>query len=65
MDDDDRIDRKAEIAKRRDAIRFAVANTEIEGLSVSSEAMAIFERWANLEIDDDEMMNTVLPRWTR
>ena len=36
----------AEIAKRKDAVRFAIANTEIEGLTVSPEAMALLDRWA-------------------
>ncbi len=47
----------AEIAKRKDAVRFAIANTEIEGLTVSPEAVALLERWARGEINDDELLN--------
>ena len=55
----------AGIAKRRDAVRFAIANTEIEGLSVSAEAQALLERWARGEIDDDELLNEEASHRTR
>ncbi len=51
--------RDAEIEKRRAAILFAVAGTEIEGGKLLPETMALFERWANLEIDD-ELMELIL-----
>ncbi len=53
----------AEIATRKDAVRFAIANTRIEGLIVSPEAEALFERWARAEIDDDDLMNRTLQRY--
>lgn len=52
----------AEIAKRKDAVRFAIANTEIEGLTVSLEAVALLERWARGEITDDDLLNESRPR---
>ncbi len=53
----------ADLARRRDAVRFAIANTRIEGLTVSPEAEALFERWARGEIDDDDLMNQTLQRY--
>ncbi len=50
----------AELTKRRDAVRFAIANTTIEGLSVSPEAQALLERWARGEIGDEELLSQKL-----
>lgn len=58
-------EREAEIAKRKESIKFAVANTEIEGGKLLPETLDLFERWANLEIDDDELIEWIVSRWTR
>lgn len=45
---------------RADAVRFAIANTEIEGLHASKAAEALLNRWADGELDDDELMAAAL-----
>ena len=50
----------AEIAARMNAVKFAIANTSIEGAAVSPEAEALFERSVNGEIDDGSRLNKTL-----
>jgi hypothetical protein len=45
-----------EIAARKDAVRFAIANTEIDGGVVLPEARSLLERWVQGEIDDEELI---------
>lgn len=40
-----------ELAQRQRAVRFATAQQELEGLAIDGEAAAIFERYAQGEID--------------
>ncbi len=62
MNDEENSNREEEITKRKESIRFVVANTEIEGGKLSSETMALFDKWANLEIDDEDLIRLSLSR---
>ncbi|WP_168209945.1 antitoxin VbhA family protein [Tardiphaga sp. vice154] len=48
---------------RSDAVRFAVANTEIEGGQVLPETESALDEWAHGEIDDDELMEQTLKKF--
>jgi hypothetical protein len=53
----------ADIAARKGSVRFAIANTVIEGGTVLPETEALLESWAQGEIDDDELMEQTLQRF--
>lgn len=53
----------AEFEVRSEAVRFAVANTAIEGGHVLPETEGLLDGWARGEIDDDELMEQTLKRF--
>lgn len=53
----------ADISARKGSVRFAVANTVMEGGTVLPETEAVLESWAQGEIDDDELMEQTLQRF--
>ncbi len=47
---------------RREAVENAVADLRLEGLAPSSEALLLFERYANGELTDQDLVNAILAR---
>jgi hypothetical protein len=47
---------REEIAKRRSAVDFAIANTEIEGGAVDDEVLRALNAWTRGEITDEELV---------
>jgi hypothetical protein len=45
---------------REEAVRWAIANSEIDGRYVSAEAQRLLHEWADGKLSDDELMATVL-----
>jgi hypothetical protein len=54
---------EAELEARSKAVRFAVANTAIEGGHVLPETEELMNEWARGEIDDDELIQQGLKRF--
>jgi Antitoxin VbhA len=54
---------EAEFEARSKAVRFAVANTVIEGGNVLPETEELMNEWARGEIDDDELIEQGLKRF--
>ena len=53
----------AEVEARSDSVRFAVANTVIEGGRVLPETEASLDDWARGDIDDDKLMEQTIRRF--
>lgn len=47
---------------RREAVENAVADLRLEGLAPTSEALLLFERYANGELNDQDLVNAILAR---
>jgi hypothetical protein len=47
---------------RHEAVENALADLRLEGLSPSSDAMLLFERYANGELTDQGLVNAILAR---
>jgi hypothetical protein len=47
---------------RREAVENAVADLRLEGLTPTSEALLLFERYANGELTDQDLVNAILAR---
>lgn len=47
---------------RREAVENAVADLRLEGLAPTSEALLFFERYANGELTDQDLVNAILAR---
>jgi predicted nucleotidyltransferase len=54
---------RADIRSRADSVRFAVANTMIEGGTVLPETEALLERWAKNEIGYKTLIDLILQRF--
>ena len=48
------------VARRRDAVRDAVASVRIEGGRVDDSALQVFDRWAEGVLSDEMMMAEIL-----
>lgn len=46
---------EAEIKRRRDAVRYAISHNRLEGQFLDAEAAAVFEAYAQGEIDQPEI----------
>ncbi len=51
------------IAAMGEHARFAIANTEIEGGTITPETRALMDAWVREEIDDEELMRRTLERY--
>ena len=47
---------------RREAVENAVADLRLEGLAPTYEALLLFERYANGELTDQDLVNAILAR---
>ena len=47
---------------RGEAVENALADLRLEGLSPTSEALLLFERYVNGELTDRDLMNAILAR---
>ena len=47
---------------RREAVENAVADLRLEGLSPTSEAVLLFERYVNGELTDQDLVKAILAR---
>jgi hypothetical protein len=47
---------------RREAVENAVADLRLEGLTPTSEARLLFERYVNGELTDQDLVNAILAR---
>ena len=52
----------SESLMRHEAVENALADLRLEGLSPSSDAMLLFERYANGELTDQGLVNAILAR---
>jgi len=53
----------AQVEARRDSVRFAVANTVMEGGEVLPETETLLDNWTQGNIDDDELIEQTLQRF--
>lgn len=54
---------RAKLKTRSEAVRFAVANTEIEGGHVLPETRQLLEKWERGQIDDDRLTDGILKKF--
>jgi len=47
---------------RHEAVENALADLRLEGLSPTSQAMLLFEQYANGELTDQQLVNAILAR---
>ena len=47
---------------RREAVENALADLRLEGLTPTSEALLLFERYVNGELTDRDLVNAILAR---